>query len=55
MKLIFIERRFQCSELLSYLGLPIIRADGEAEKLCAQLNQMNVRDCYSFFLYNSMF
>ncbi|CAF3041829.1 unnamed protein product [Rotaria sp. Silwood2] len=34
----------ECSELLNYLGLPIIRADGEAEKLCAQLNQMNIVD-----------
>ncbi|CAF1191461.1 unnamed protein product [Adineta steineri] len=34
----------ECSELLDYLGLPIIRADGEAEKLCAQLNQMNIVD-----------
>ncbi|CAF0818216.1 unnamed protein product [Adineta ricciae] len=34
----------ECSQLLTYLGLPIIRADGEAEKLCAQLNQMNIVD-----------
>ncbi|CAF4027992.1 unnamed protein product [Rotaria magnacalcarata] len=34
----------ECKDLLTYLGLPIIRADGEAEKLCAQLNRMNIVD-----------
>ncbi|KAL6845983.1 hypothetical protein ACP4OV_023431 [Aristida adscensionis] len=28
----------ECVELLQYLGMPILRANGEAEALCAQLN-----------------
>uniref|UniRef100_A0A0A9EZX5 XPG-I domain-containing protein n=1 Tax=Arundo donax TaxID=35708 RepID=A0A0A9EZX5_ARUDO len=28
----------ECVELLEYLGMPILRASGEAEALCAQLN-----------------
>ena len=45
----------QCSQLLTYLGLPIIRADGEAEKLCAQLNQMNVRIFFISFAFLSLY
>ncbi|KAJ1693187.1 hypothetical protein LUZ63_009885 [Rhynchospora breviuscula] len=29
----------ECTELLELLGMPVLRADGEAEALCAQLNQ----------------
>ncbi|ONM22955.1 Flap endonuclease GEN-like 1 [Zea mays] len=28
----------ECVELLEYLGMPVLRANGEAEALCAQLN-----------------
>ncbi|KAJ1290474.1 hypothetical protein BS78_02G246500 [Paspalum vaginatum] len=28
----------ECVELLGYLGMPVLRANGEAEALCAQLN-----------------
>ncbi|GJN30262.1 hypothetical protein PR202_gb18553 [Eleusine coracana subsp. coracana] len=34
----------ECVEMLQYLGMPILRANGEAEALCAQLNNEGLVD-----------
>lgn len=50
---------FQCCDMLDYLGVPHIQASGEAEALCAALNQAGVsisvcnRLNYSFVIPNS--
>ena len=42
---------FQCCEMMRLLGIPFVKSDGEAEAMCAWLNENNVsyqaRHCQS--------